>query len=147
MTVLQLIRGGDHRLEPLPNPDHLKPAQIFRQGKDTFFAGSDDLIFIAFHLKRHGFRLMEFYFVDRFFAPIDAVEKEWLSDLLVRVIDSGTDHDLRKFIDSAMKARFVEQVRLLNEVTGNNIYIAQQGVITANDEDIAFLRKALSKFG
>jgi len=79
MTVLQLIRGGKQGLEPLPNPEQLRPAQMFREGKDTFLAGSDDLVWIAFGLSLSNFRVVGFCFVDRYFMPIDDSEAEWLS--------------------------------------------------------------------
>jgi hypothetical protein len=143
MTVLQLIRGGEQGLEPLPNPDQLKPAQIFRQGQGAFLAGSDDLISIAFHLNQSDFRVLDFYIVDRFFVSVSEDEREWLSNELVQLIDAGKSKALWDFVDRFMSGRFVEQVRLLSGA-GNNLSIAQQGVVNANEEDVASLRKGLT---
>ncbi|BDD96557.1 hypothetical protein [Mycolicibacterium fortuitum] len=143
MSVLQLIRGETQGLEPLPNPEQLQPAQIFRESGNAFLAGSDDLIFIAYHLSHRGYRVLDFYIVNRFFVPIEEEEREWLSEELIRLIESGRLKAIHKFIERHLDGRFVEQVRLHSYVTDNNITIAQQGVVHANDEDVAPLRKGL----
>lgn len=145
MTVLQLIRGGKQGLEPLPNPDQLRPAQMVREGKDTFLAGSDDLIWIAFDLSLSSFRVVEFHFVDRYFLPIDDGEGEWLSNELVRVIDDRKSSAITHFIDAYLDGRFVEQVRLHNEITRNDMTVVQEGIIYAQDEDFPSLSAALKR--
>lgn len=144
MSVLQLVRGGgDKGLEPLPNPKQLKPVQIFREGQGAFLAGSDDLIAIAFHLNQYDFRVLDFYIVDRYFVPIGEDEREWLSTELIKIIESRKSNAIRDFVDRYMSARFVEQVLLLSGA-GNNLSIAQQGVVHASEEDVASLRKGLT---
>ncbi|SRX93248.1 hypothetical protein MSP7336_01484 [Mycobacterium shimoidei] len=143
MTVLQLVRGDEKGLEPLPNPDQLQPVQIFRQRKDAFLAGSDDLISIAFHLGQTDFRVLDFHIVDRFFVRVAEEEREWLSGELIQLIEAGKWQSLWDFVDRHMSGRFVEQVQFLSGAD-NHLSIAQQGVVNANEEDLASLRKGLT---
>lgn len=142
MSVLQLIRDGEQDLEPTPNPRQLGPLDI---AKNAFLAGSDDLIFIALHLSLRGFRVLDFYIVNRYFVPVDEEEREWLSDELIRLLEAEKPTSIRRFIDRHMTGRFVEQVRFQSEGTDNQLTIAQQGVVNARDEDVATLRKSLSE--
>lgn len=145
MTVLQLIRGGKQGLEPLPNPRERRPAEMFRDGTDTFLAGSDDLIWIAFELSLARFRVLGFCFVNRYFQSIDETEAEWLSDALIRLIANKDPTAIERFIDTHLDGRFVEQVQLHNEITRNDMFVAQDGVIHAQDEDFDSLSDALKR--
>ncbi|MBB2992140.1 hypothetical protein FHR72_003636 [Mycolicibacterium iranicum] len=147
MTVLQLVRGGKGKqeLQPLPNPEQLQPAQMFRNGTDTFLAGSDDLIWIALGLSFSNFRVIQFAFVDRYFQPIAETEADWLSDQLVDLIEQRLLDSIEIFIATHLNGRFVEQVRLHNGSTHNDITVVQDGIVYAKEEDFASLSVALKR--
>jgi hypothetical protein len=145
MTVLQLVRGGEQGLEPLRIPEARSPTEMLRaRGNDTFLAGSDDLIWIAFGLSLSNFRVLDFYFVNRYFEPLGE-ESEWLSDELIRLIEDGNPNAISRFIETHLEGRFVEQVRLHNGTTRNDMSVAQDGIVNAQDEDFASLSDALRR--
>ncbi len=149
MAVLQLVRQGGvnaaAQLAPLPNPQGKPPEHFFENGQDAFLAGSDDLIWISFHLSRHRFNVIEISLVDSYFQPIEETLQEEINDQIVPALRSKADYEeVRDVVHDAIGDLMIDLVRLHDDDTGLNLSIAQEGVVTtANNYNVAHLSTAL----
>lgn len=145
MTVLQLVLGGSGTgLKPVPNPLQLPPEEFLGDG--AFLAGSDDLIRIAAHLAMHGFRILSFSFVDRYFEPIEESRNNELSDELRSIIQRGITPETRsRFVREKLAGLNIGLVRFRNLETHGNVAIAQEGIVrTRSEADLPSLVSGLS---
>lgn len=147
MKVLQLINaseGESPRIEALPNPDGKDLDTFLHEGIPAIDVGSDLLIKFVYFLAHADFRVLEISLVDRYFAEAPKQISEEFAGVLADLAVSDYSA-AQKFRNEFLPDYFVSDVRALNKRTNSVVRLGQEGVVHANDEDIAYLSEPLTK--